>query len=112
MQIICTLNNGGPTRYNRLKARLDGISNTVLAKSLKELEEAGLVLRKEYLEIPVRVEYETTEACDRLIPVLDSLGQWYEEYAAESQAARASGCGQARDAGCGEHRGACSGKER
>ncbi len=80
MQIICALNNGGPTRYNRLKARMDGISNTVLAKSLKELEEAGLVVRKEYLEVPVRVEYETTEACDRLIPVLDSLGAWYESY--------------------------------
>ncbi len=103
MQIICTLNNGGPTRYNRLKARLDGISNTVLAKSLKELEEAGLVLRKEYLEIPVRVEYETTEACDRLIPVLDSLGQWYEEYAGSEAVTRATGCG--------EHREACSGKE-
>ena len=41
MQIICALNNQGRLRYNELRRKLDGISNTVLASSLKELEEAG-----------------------------------------------------------------------
>lgn len=79
MQIICSLNSGGPTRYNNLRKRLDGISNTVLVKALKELEEDGLVIRKEYLEVPIRVEYETTEMCDRLIPILEQLSDWSEE---------------------------------
>ena len=57
MQIICTLNNKGRMRYNELRKNLDGISNTVLANALKELEEKGLVERREYLEVPVRVEY-------------------------------------------------------
>lgn len=80
MQIICSLNNSGPIRYNHLKKKLDGISNTVLAKSLKELEEDGLVARKEYMEVPIRVEYETTEACDRLVPILEQLSDWCEAY--------------------------------
>ena len=79
MQILCALNNGECLRYNELKRRLDGISNTVLASSLRELEEAGLIKRTEYLEVPVRVEYMVTEKCCQLIPVLESLSDWGEE---------------------------------
>ena len=78
MQIICALNNKGSLRYNELKRRVGGVSNTVLANSLRELEDAGLVVRTEYLEVPVRVEYSTTEACDRLMPILDELSEWAE----------------------------------
>ena len=76
MQILCALHNNGPTRYNRLKRGLDGISNTVLAGALRELEADGLVSRREYLEVPVRVEYEITGRCEPLIPILDALGNW------------------------------------
>ena len=76
MQILCSLYNNGPTRYNQLKKTLDGVSNTVLANALRELEEDGLVTRQEYLEVPVRVEYRITEPCQRLIPILDELGNW------------------------------------
>lgn len=79
MQIICALNNKGPIRYNQLKRNLDGISNTVLTKTLRELEEDGLVIRKEYMEVPVRVEYEITEECDSLIPILEQLSDWFEK---------------------------------
>ena len=76
MQILCSLYNNGPTRYNQLKKTLDGVSNTVLAAALRELEEDRLVTRREYLEVPVRVEYAITEPCRRLIPILDQLGDW------------------------------------
>lgn len=76
MQILCSLYNNGPTRYNQLKKALDGVSNTVLASALRELEENKLVIRREYLEVPVRVEYAITEPCKRLIPILDELGNW------------------------------------
>ena len=76
MQILCALSNNGPTRYNRLKKTLDGVSNTVLANALRELEEDGLVLRREYLEVPVRVEYEITATGRALVPILDRLGDW------------------------------------
>ena len=76
MQILCALSNNGPTRYNRLKKTLDGVSNTVLANALRKLEEDGLVLRREYLEVPVRVEYEITAPGRALVPILDRLGDW------------------------------------
>ena len=76
MQILCSLYNNGPTRYNKLKKALDGVSNTVLAGALRELEEDGLVARREYLEVPVRVEYAVTEPGRQLIPILDQLGNW------------------------------------
>ena len=62
---------------------MDGVSNTVLAKALKELVDAGLVIRREYMEVPVRVEYEITSACEELIPILEQLSDWYEKYDAE-----------------------------
>lgn len=84
MQILCTLNNKGKLRYNELRKKLGGISNTMLANALKELEESGLVKREEYLEVPIRVEYSSTGLCDKLMPVLDSLSEWGEEMMKES----------------------------
>lgn len=69
----------GPAEIQRAAQKLGGISNTVLASSLRELEEKGLVKRKEYLEVPVRVEYSTTDICDRLMPILESLSDFGEE---------------------------------
>ena len=79
MQIICALNNKGVLRYNELKKQMPEISNNVLASALKELEDAGLVVRKEYLQVPVKVEYSLTPKCDKLMPILDELSDWCEE---------------------------------
>ena len=68
----------GSIRYNTLRGKLDGISNTVLAAALRELERDGLVRRQAYPEVPVRVEYSPTERCLRLLPVLESLSDWAE----------------------------------
>ena len=76
MQILCALSNNGALRYNRLKRSLDGVSNTVLASALRELERDGLVVRREYLEVPVRVEYAVTEHMAALLPILDALVDW------------------------------------
>lgn len=76
ISILCSLAMEGATRYNELRRRMGGISNTMLAKSLKELEDAGLVIRHEYLEVPVRVEYEITESTKTLLPILSQLGGW------------------------------------
>lgn len=78
MQIICALNNKGALRYNQLRRKMDKISNTVLAASLKELEAEGLITRKVYMEVPIKVEYATTELCDRLMPILEELSDWGE----------------------------------
>ena len=78
MQILCALSNNGALRYNHLKRTLDGVSNTVLSSALRELERDGLVVRQEYLEVPVRVEYAVTEHGAALLPILDALGAWSE----------------------------------
>lgn len=76
LPILCSLSADGPTRYNDLLRKMRGISNTMLAKSLRELERDGLVERQEYLEVPVRVEYAVTERARTLQPVLQQLIQW------------------------------------
>ena len=76
LPIICSLSASGPLRYNDLLRKVKGISNTMLARSLRELEQAGLVTRTEYLEVPVRVEYEITDKAKELEPILLQLAQW------------------------------------
>ncbi|QHI72932.1 winged helix-turn-helix transcriptional regulator [Aminipila terrae] len=76
IRIICSLNTDGTTRYNELKRKINDISNTMLATTLKELEEDGLIVRTQFMEIPPHVEYSITDACAELIPIIDSLGAW------------------------------------
>lgn len=78
VQIVCALTNAGQLRYNALRARLDGISNTVLASALRELEQDGLVTRTVYPDVPVRVEYSPTADCRALLPILEQLSTWAE----------------------------------
>ncbi len=84
LSILCSLSADGATRYNELLRRIGGISNTMLAKSLREMESAGLITRHEYLEIPVRVEYEITDATRKLLPILSQLAAWTLALEAES----------------------------
>ena len=79
VQIVCALTNAGSLRYNALRQKLDGISNTVLATSLRELEADGLVVRTVYPEVPVRVEYSPTDSYRELLPILEQLSDWAEK---------------------------------
>jgi DNA-binding HxlR family transcriptional regulator len=76
LPIIWALWQDKTLRYNELKRRVDGITNMVLSSSLKEMETQGLVVRKQYMEIPPRVEYSLTKAGEDLIPSLESLAKW------------------------------------
>ncbi len=75
--ILCALKADGTARYNDLLKKIDGITNTMLASSLKELERDALVTRTVFNTMPLRVEYSLTEKSERLIPILQSLVQWY-----------------------------------
>ena len=79
VQILCAVCNAGSIRYNALRGKLDGVSNTVLSSALKELERDGLIQRQEFLEVPVRVEYRPTERCRTLLPILEALSDWAEK---------------------------------
>ena len=76
LPILCSLTANGATRYNDLLRNVNGISNTMLSKSLKELEDSGLVQRSEYMEVPIRVEYTLTDRALRLQPILLELIKW------------------------------------
>ena len=71
-------------RYNDLLKKVNGISNTMLAKSLKELERDGLISREEFLEIPIRVEYRLTDRARTLQPILADLAMWQLGSSAET----------------------------
>ncbi len=65
-------------RYNELKRSIKGITNTMLASSLRDLERDQLLVRHQYEEMPVRVEYELTPKCKTMIPILLELKSWGE----------------------------------
>jgi DNA-binding HxlR family transcriptional regulator len=74
--VLCSLHQDGITRYNELKCKIKGVTNAVLSKTLKDLEGDGLVARKQYPEIPVRVEYSLTGMSSELMPVILQLAAW------------------------------------
>ena len=63
-------------RFGQLKKDLPGITNTMLTKALRELEEDGLVSREQFNEIPPHVEYSLTEMGRDLLPVFYSIMNW------------------------------------
>ena len=78
IMILCVIDNSEVIRYGDLKRSVYGITNTMLAQSLKDLEEDGLVKRTQYDEMPVRVEYSLTSKAHTLIPILLELKKWGE----------------------------------
>lgn len=76
--LLVALSQADELRYGELKRLVFGITNTMLASSLKELEEDGLVKRTQYPEMPVRVEYSLTDLGRSLIPILMELKGWGE----------------------------------
>lgn len=69
----------GPMRFNALRRALSGISQQMLTRELRALEDAGVVTRTIYAEVPPRVDYALSEAGERLMPVIDALGDWWTE---------------------------------
>lgn len=80
IMILCVIDYKEVVRYGELTRAIHGITNTMLANSLKELEADGLVERRQYNEIPVRVEYRLTEKTKNLIPILLELKKWGEAH--------------------------------
>jgi DNA-binding HxlR family transcriptional regulator len=76
LPIIWALSKNGIMRYNELKRSIDGITNMMLTQSLKELETHGIIKRKQFMEIPPRVEYSLTDNGKNLIPALKALANW------------------------------------
>lgn len=80
MFILYALAGYGTVRFNEMKRYIYGISYKTLSSTLKELEADGLVSRKEYPQIPPKVEYSLTARGSSLIPILDMMCEWGEAH--------------------------------
>ncbi|MBM7707011.1 DNA-binding HxlR family transcriptional regulator [Chryseomicrobium aureum] len=69
----------GCKRFNEIESSMP-ISGRLLSERLKELEYEGLVTRKIYSEVPVRVEYSLTEKGQALRPVIEGIEQWSQQW--------------------------------
>jgi DNA-binding HxlR family transcriptional regulator len=66
----------GPLRFGELRRHVVGISEKMLIQQLREMEEDGIVARKDYQEIPPRVEYSLTTFGISLSAALNPLCEW------------------------------------
>lgn len=76
MVILYCLMEYQPVRFNEMRRYLGKITDKTLSSNLKELEEDQLIVRKEYPQIPPKVEYSLTERGESLMNVLDQLCIW------------------------------------
>jgi DNA-binding HxlR family transcriptional regulator len=65
--------------YNELKRKVNGITNTMLTKCLKELEADGIILRHDFKTIPPSVKYKLTKSGEDLLQTLNELYKWGEK---------------------------------
>ncbi|MCY6372060.1 winged helix-turn-helix transcriptional regulator [Clostridium ganghwense] len=77
--ILWHLGEDGTQRYNQLKKLMPGITHKMLSQQLKELEQEGLINRKQYNQIPPKVEYSITEKGYTVKPILQMMHKWGEE---------------------------------
>ncbi len=80
--VLLTLARRGVLRFGELaRAVPGGISERMLASTLRDLEQAGLLARKVWPEVPPRVEYRLTPKGESLVPLLKQLLDWAAENA-------------------------------
>lgn len=68
-------------RFTDLLEVIDGVSDRMLTKRLRELEDAGIVSRHRYREVPPRVEYALTDAGQALHPIIEAMEDWSSNWA-------------------------------
>ena len=70
----------GSKRYGELRKSLPKVTHKMLTQQLRELESDEIISRKVYHEVPPKVEYSLTLLGESVIPVIDLLREWGEEY--------------------------------
>ena len=79
MVILYCMMEYQPVRFNEMKRYLGNITDKTLSSNLKELESDRLIVRREYPQIPPKVEYSLSERGTSLMKVLDPLCLWGEQ---------------------------------
>ncbi len=70
-------------RFNELKRKIGSITYKTLSVQLKEMEADGLIMRKEYPQIPPKVEYSLSEKGKSLFPIMEAMCEWGFTYTQE-----------------------------
>lgn len=83
-RVICVLNEKGTLRYSAIRKEMSNITDAVLATTLKELIADDMIERKQFDEIPPRVEYFLTPKGKSVIPILQNICQWSDAYHKEN----------------------------
>lgn len=65
-----------PVRYNVLIKKIPNISAKVLTQQLKDMENAGIIIREVYAEIPPRVEYSLSKKGRSMLKILKEMAIW------------------------------------
>ena len=76
MVILYLLAENKIVRYNELRRMIGSVTFKTLSAQLKELEADDLIVRKEYLQIPPKVEYSLSEKGESLIPIMEAMCDW------------------------------------
>ena len=67
-------------RYNQIRKKIPAITDKMLAQQLRELESDKLIIKKIYPIIPPKTEYNLSELGKTLIPLLDSMCEWGQQF--------------------------------
>ena len=84
----------GCSRFCELERSLAGISPRTLSLRLRALEEEGIVERQTYPEVPPRVEYSLTEKGRALLPIVDGMRSYGEQWL-DAESIERTGCADA-----------------
>lgn len=79
-RVICVLAEKKILRYSGIRKEMANITDAVLAATLKELIADDIIQRKQFDEIPPRVEYSLTEKGISVVPILQSICRWSGAY--------------------------------
>lgn len=69
----------GTKRFSDLRRDNPTVSHRILTHELRKLEAAGMIQRTVFAGYPLRVEYDLSPAGHRLVPLIDAIGDWWEE---------------------------------
>lgn len=72
-------------RFSQLQRRLQRVTQKMLTQQLRELEGDGLVHRQVYAEVPPRVEYSLTDRGRTLVPLLELMCRWGQDFLRETE---------------------------
>jgi DNA-binding HxlR family transcriptional regulator len=72
-------------RFSMIKEQLDAISDNVLSQSLSELVRSGLLKKKIYQQVPIKVEYSLSKTGKSLVNQLHQLCRWGKDNVEEKQ---------------------------